>query len=128
MIKISFKKVAEAHCRILKVVIEDYATSFAPQLKDTSDTGPYMEAILTTDIAAKVYLVLRSKIEANKAEHTFSLKVSEAVVLHDACNHAMEHGRDDVYVFNAIMKCRDSIDEQLKAILPKFKNPILLLN
>lgn len=128
MTKVSFKKVPAGHIKVLRGVVELYGSSFELQLANTADTEPYLEALLTTDIATRVYMVLRAKVEADKPAHTFSLKRHEAIVLHNACNHALALGTYNVYSFNAARDCRDNIDEQLKSIVPRLKNPINLLH
>ncbi len=116
MKKITFKKVSAAHAEILQSELLTYSEGFNEHLKHPEDNTVYLYSIAQVDIAMQLWFFLRPKVESAKKEVTFSLSLSQAVCLFNACSNASVCS-EDVYVINTCHKYIDFIDAELKSLI-----------
>lgn len=71
----------------------------------------FLNAILTVDIAQRLWIVFRRKVEAERSQFTMTFKINEAVIILKCC-HWKRDGRND-YEKHVVEKYKNIIDQQL---------------
>ncbi|MEE1899575.1 hypothetical protein V1389_14595 [Flavobacterium rakeshii] len=74
----------------------------------------FLEALISTDIALRLWYLFRRKVEGSQQKFSVRLKVSEACIVLKCCMWPRT-GRSD-YEKNIVEKYKTVIDQQLKSI------------
>ena len=116
MKEILLTKVTHDELEVLQIELEHYAQvqriGFA-----SWNIEDFLNAIATADIAHRLWLVFRKRLESDSTHFRFSYKASDAVILFKCCNWE-RNGRND-YQRHVCRKYQDIIDNQFKSIIPK---------
>jgi len=113
MKEVKLKKVTKEEVEILQQELGMYAEIIKLGFNYIS-IDEFLNALLISDIALRLWLSFRNKIESDKTKVTVTLKVSEAVVLFKCCYWP----RDQRTHYHAMIaeKFKNEIDQQLKSI------------
>lgn len=76
----------------------------------------FLNAILAVDIAHRLWIFFRRKVEADQHQFSMRFKINEAVIILKCCYWPRD-GRGE-YEKNVVEKYKNIIDQQLKSLIP----------
>ncbi|ALM50330.1 hypothetical protein AMR72_16420 [Flavobacterium psychrophilum] len=114
MKKLKLTQIDPAEIEVLQHELEQYSKIEELGLNHWG-TNDFLNALLTVDIALRLWFTLRGRIESSKEFFNLSLKVSEAVIVLKCCTW-QRHGRNE-YEKNVAEKYKGLLAEQLMNII-----------
>lgn len=114
MKQVKLHNVSNEEVRTLQNEIYDFQQHAAKSLKTSEN---FLDAIITLDIAFRLWFVFRTKIEKPEAKkgYTISFKTSEAAVLQKVC--LFQNPNSGIFENNVKEKYKLFLDQQLKGAL-----------
>lgn len=116
MKKITLKNVTEEEVQVIQAELFHYQEWENHYLRQSHREMKFLEAIMTIDVAFRLWYLFRTKIEAVMPAKgfTITLRASEAAVLLKCCG--FESGNRGPFEANIMEKYKLVLDQQLKSL------------